>query len=130
MRVFLISLFLLIATVGLANAAIVDLSGGSVYTTTISFSNLNLMKNVKYLIYQGDAYLGEVNATDTVILDATKDYLIVIKPDQGVWFSDPLQTLQLAVASIPQAFSIVLGLGVAFLILGLIARALGFRIGW
>jgi|Deesub1362A_J573_1020465.scaffolds.fasta_scaffold01433_18 hypothetical protein len=112
------------------NAAVIDFSNNASQTITLTFSNLDLVRSVKYIFYQGDNYLGEVNATDSVILDATKDYLVVIKPDRGVWFSDPLQTLNLVLNSMPQAFSIILGLGVAFLVLGLIARALGFRIGW
>jgi hypothetical protein len=76
---------------------------------TITFSDLNIQKGIKILIYNATGNLiGEYNTTDTVTLNTTQDYVFILKPTEQAWFSDPFQAIELFKASIPTMLSYLL----------------------
>jgi len=82
---------------------------GSVQAQNITFSDLNIQKGVKILVYTADGTLvGEYNTTDTIQLDPAKDYIFVLKPSEQSWFSDPFQAVELFKASVPTMLSYAL----------------------
>jgi hypothetical protein len=80
---------------------------------TITFSDLDLTKDQKILIYNSTGHLvGEFNATDTVQLDVNNSYIMVIKPSEASWFSDPWQAINLLKATVPTYLSyLIFGIG-------------------
>jgi len=76
---------------------------------SITFSDLNLQKGTKILVYNATGHLlGEYNTTDTVILNSTQDYIFVLKPSEQVWFQNPLNALELFKVSVPAFLSYLL----------------------
>jgi|Deesub1362B_J571_1020462.scaffolds.fasta_scaffold30512_2 hypothetical protein len=73
------------------------------HNVSVTFSDLNLQKGIKILVYNNTGDLiGEFNTTDTVELDANQSYIFILKPTEQVWFSDPLNALQLFIATTPK----------------------------
>jgi len=82
---------------------------GGVYAQNVTFSDLNIQKGVKILVYTSTGQLvGEYNTTDTIQLDPSKDYILVLKPSEQSWFSDPFQAIELFKASVPAILSYTL----------------------
>ena len=97
-----ISLFLICLIVGIVG-------GVHAQNVTITFSDLNLVKGTKILVYTANGDLvGEYNSTDTVTLDASQSYIFVLKPSEQSWFSDPFQAIELFKASVPAMLSYAL----------------------
>ncbi len=95
---------------------------GSALAVTITFSDLNLQKNTKILIYDYSGNLvGEYNTTDTIELNGSS-YIFVLKPSEASWFTDPWQTIEFLKASAPIMLSYALWF---FLIIGILVVFLG-----
>lgn len=80
---------------------------------TLTFSDLNLDKNQKILIYDplapgGAALIGEYNTTDSVCLTNGSAYIIAFKPSEQIWFQNPLNAVELLKVSIPMWASFAL----------------------
>jgi len=76
---------------------------------TITFSDLNIQKGVKILIYDSTGSLiGEYNTTDTVVLDSSQSYIFILKPSEQAWFTNPINALELFKASVPAFLSYLL----------------------
>ena len=76
---------------------------------TITFSDLNLVKGAKILVYSANGNLiKELNTTDTIELQANQSYIFVLKPSEQVWFSNPFQAIELLKASFPSMLSYAL----------------------
>ena len=98
MRLLLILLILILISIP-ANAQ----------NVTITFSDLNIQKGVKILIYNSTGSLiGEYNTTDTVILNASQSYIFILKPSEQAWFTNPLNAIELFKASVPTFLSYLL----------------------
>ena len=95
-------IFLIICLIGLVSVVNAE-------NVTVTFSDLNLVKGVKILIYTADGrFIGEYNTTDSVVLNASQSYIFVLKPSEQVWFSDPFQAVELLKASFPSMLSYAL----------------------
>ena len=82
---------------------------GTVQAQNITFSDLNIQKGIKILVYTSTGQLiGEYNSTDTIQLNTSKDYIFVLKPSEQSWFSDPFQAIELFKASVPTILSYAL----------------------
>ena len=82
---------------------------------TVTFSDLNLQKGLKVLVYDYQGKLiGEFNTTDTLILNTLNatSYIFVLKPTEQSWFSDPFQAVELLKVSAPVVLSYALYGGV------------------
>jgi len=76
---------------------------------TVTFSDLDLTKDQKILIYNSTGHLiGEFNSTDTVELDANNSYIFVLKPSEVSWFSNPWEALNLLKATVPTYLSVLI----------------------
>jgi hypothetical protein len=76
---------------------------------TITFSDLNLKKDVKILVYDAQGnFIGEYNTTDTITLSDNTSYIFVFKPTEQVWFSNPLNAIELFKATMPTFLSYAL----------------------
>ncbi len=99
----------------------------SAQNVTITLSDLNLQKGIKVVVYdfQGN-YIGEFNTTDTVLLNMSKasSYVFVLKPTEQVWFSNPLNALELFKASFPSILSYLLFFAVVIGSVIIVLRAL------
>ncbi|WP_456478196.1 hypothetical protein [Geoglobus ahangari] len=87
---------------------------------TVTFSDLNLQKGLKVLVYDYQGKLiGEFNTTDTLILNTLNatSYIFVLKPTEQSWFSDPFKAVELLKVSAPVVLSyalfgvVIFGLG-------------------
>jgi len=75
----------------------------------VTFADMNLVKGVKVLVYTANGtMIGEYNTTDTVTLLPTTSYVMILKPTEQSWFSNPLNALELFKALIPTALSYLL----------------------
>ncbi len=76
---------------------------------TITFGDLNIQKGVKILIYNSTGGLiGEYNTTDTVSLNSSGSYIFILKPSEQVWFTNPLNALELFKTLTPAVLSYLL----------------------
>lgn len=101
MRPGFILFLILIASASLVFPASADIS--------ITFADLNLIKGVKVLVYNNTGSLqGEYNTTDTATLNASQNYIFILKPTEQAWFMDPMNALELFKATIPVALSYLL----------------------
>lgn len=85
---------------------------------TLSFSDLHMVDNQEYEIYQvsgnSSTYLGTYNSTDTLDIDPTYNYHVVLKPSKMDWFEDPIHAIDLFLIETPG----ILGSMVWFIMLG------------
>ncbi|AIY91118.1 hypothetical protein [Geoglobus acetivorans] len=101
----LIILFFVISAISVASAV----------NVTVTFSDLNLQKGLKVLVYDYQGKLiGEFNTTDTLILNTLNatSYIFVLKPTEQSWFSDPFKAVELLKVSAPVVLSYALYGGV------------------
>jgi hypothetical protein len=79
---------------------------------TISFSDLNLGRNIDIEVYQptgsGAKLVAHTNSTGTIELNPAYDYVFVIRPAEDVWFQNPLNTIELMKIQLPVALSYLL----------------------
>ena len=115
-----VSLFLFLIVFGIIASA-------SATNVTVTFSDLNIQKGLKILVYDFQGNLvGEFNTTDTVILNTfnATSYIFVLKPSEQSWFSDPFQAVELLKVSAPVVLSYLM-FGIVIVGLAyLLARAL------
>jgi len=81
---------------------------------TISFSDLNVGRNLDIEVYQpssnGSQLVAEVNSTGVLELDSNYDYISIIKPAADIWFINPLNSFELLRISLPTFLSTLCGL--------------------
>ncbi len=88
---------------------------------SVTFADLNIVKGVHVLIYNNTgAFIGEYNTTQSVTLDPAQSYIFVLKPNEGSWFTDPFQSIELLKSSMPVIISysmyLVLIVGLGFIL--------------
>lgn len=80
---------------------------------TLTFNDLNLNSNTQIALYNpalpaNESLIGIYNATDTVTLDDSGNYIAVFRPGPQHWFENPLNALELLKLSIPPAMAYIL----------------------
>ena len=89
---------------------------------TITFSDLNIQKGTKILVYDYKGnFIGEYNTTDTITLNDSS-YVFVLKPLEQSWFSDPWQAIELLKVAAPVMLSYALFVGVIFGLVYILTR--------
>ncbi|WP_091937987.1 hypothetical protein [Methanolobus profundi] len=72
---------------------------------TISFSDLQLGRNIDIEVYQptanGSKLVGQTNSTGSLQLDTNYDYVFIIRPAEDIWFQNPLNGLELLKLEMP-----------------------------
>jgi|Deesub1362A_J573_1020465.scaffolds.fasta_scaffold00609_5 hypothetical protein len=78
----------------------------------IAFSDLDLTKDVKILVYKvtdkGHKFIGEFNSTDSIKLRDNESYIFVFKPSEQVWFQNPLNAIELFTLTTPSILAFFL----------------------
>lgn len=79
---------------------------------TISFSDLQLGRNIDIEVYQptasGAVLVAQTNSTGSLLLDTGSDYVFIIRPTEDVWFQNPMNALELMKLQMPTMLSYLL----------------------
>lgn len=108
--------------------ALVLVPAASAENVTISFSDLDLGSSTQIQIYDPQApanqsLVGTYNATDTVRLSGSDNYIFVLRPGPQHWFDNPLNALEYLKTAGPTVVTYILWIAVIIGILLLIGRA-------
>jgi flagellar biosynthesis protein FliQ len=94
------------------------MASAQVNETTITFSDLNIIKGVHILIYNQTGYfIGDFETTDTTNLPSGS-YVFILKPTDQSLFTSPAGTVQVLAAYLPIAINYLIAgvfiIGIAY----------------
>lgn len=107
--------------------AILLVPAASAENVTISFSDLDLGSSTQIQIYDPQApanqsLIGTYNATDTVRLSGSDNYIFVLRPGPQLWFDNPVNALEYLKTAMPTALAYLLWIALILGVLLLIWR--------
>ena len=103
--------------------------GAAAGEVSISFSDLDPLTNAEFWLYEFDdttkqmSLLQRVNLNDSITLTDNTSYVMVYRPTETSWFSDPWSTIDILFISLPKVILIGVFVAAFFAVIYIFYRA-------